>query len=132
MILIDKNRAKSHHLTLNEKSQYVQIGVQPYFLFVFQNESIPDYTIKFTAEDSSTLPDRYNEFRIVEDAGNVDLLNGYIHMTGNTSQWTYQIYEAAVPFSADTLDIQYTTQKILESGRVQLRGNDTTINNIYK
>ena len=132
MILITKNRSQAVHLTLNEKSQYVQIGVQPYFLFVFQNENDPNATIKFTAEDGSTLPDRYNEFRIVEDGGAIDLLDGVIWMTGNTSQWTYEVYEAPVPFSADTLDIQYTTGKILEKGRVQLNGNDIYINDIYK
>ena len=132
MILINKNTSQSVHLTLNEKSQYVQLGVQPYFLFVFTNQNNTDNVIKFTTEDSSTLPDRYNKFRIVEDGSSIDLLNGYIYMTGNTSQWSYEVYEASVPFSADTLDIQYTTGKILEKGRVQLIGNDTYINDIYK
>ena len=131
MILIDKNRTKIHHLTLNEKSEYYLLKVQPYFLFVFQSENDPNSTIKFTSEDTSDLPDRYNEFRIKESP-NVDLLNGEIYMTGNTSQWSYEVYESDTPFSADTLDIQYTTGKLLEKGRVQLSGNDTQINDIYK
>jgi len=131
MILIEKDTAKDIDLTLNEKSVYYNNNVQPYFLFIFQSETDPAATIKFTAEDTSTLPDRYNRFRITETPTS-DLLNGDIYMTGNTSQWTYEVYESGTQFSASTLDVSYTTGKIIEKGRVQLKGNDTNINDIYK
>ena len=131
MILIEKDTAKDIDLTLNEKSVYYNNNVQPYFLFIFQSETDPAATIKFTAEDTSTQPDRYNRFRIRETPTS-DLLNGRIYMTGNTSQWTYEVYESATQFSASTLDVSYTTGKIIEKGRVQLKGNDTNINDIYK
>lgn len=131
MIYIRKNNQNNVHLTLNEKSYFYRINVQPYFLFVLQNDGVLDQVKIFTAPDGSTIPDRYNKFSFTERQ-NENLLNGVIHLTGNTSQWNYEVYESDTPFSADTLSISATTGFILEKGRVFVDGNDNTINDIYK
>lgn len=131
MVLINKNSVNTIDLTLTEKSEYYILGVTPYFLFVLDNDGNSNQTKIFTREDDSNLVQRYNRF-VIEETTSEDLLNGKIYLTGNTSQWTYKVYESAVPFSADTLDVQYTTGKILEQGRLLLNGVDTNINDIYK
>lgn len=134
MIRLDKQRTNNVVLTLTEKSEYYLLNVPNYYLFVVENEGTQQ-SVKFTAEDLSDIPERYNYFRIQEFYNNTDpndLLDGKIYLTGNTSEWRYKVYESDTPFSADTLDIQYTTGKILEEGRLQVRGNDAKINDIYK
>lgn len=130
MITINKNTSNLVALTLTEKSQ---LTGTTFNLFVFTNES-SDLTKIFTAADTSTHKDRYNLFIIVESDTNAeDLLTGNIYMTGNTSQWSYEIYESATAFSSNTLSITATTGTILESGRVLMEGNqaNNTINEIY-
>ena len=129
MITIHKNTSNLVALTLTEKSQ---LTGTTFNLFVFTNES-SDLTKIFTVADTSTYKDRYNLFTIIESASTENLLVGEIYMTGNTSQWSYEIYESSTPFSAGTLAISATTGTILESGRVLLDGQETnnTINEIY-
>ena len=134
MIRLDKQKTNNVVLTLTEKSEYYLLNVPNYYLFVVENEGTQQ-SVKFTADDLSDIPERYNYFRIQEFYNNTnpnDLLDGKIYLTGNTSEWRYKVYESDTPFSADTLDIQYTTGKILEEGRLQVRGNDARINDIYK
>jgi hypothetical protein len=103
-----------------------------YNLFVFENEGRDEQKI-FTADDISPYKKRYNEFDIRESSSPEALLDGRIHLTGRTSQWSYKIYESDTPFSADTLSVSATTGTILEEGRVLVRGNegDTSINDVY-
>jgi hypothetical protein len=103
-----------------------------YNLFVFENEGKNQQKI-FTADDISPYKKRYNEFSIRESDAPEALLDGRIHLTGRTSQWSYKIYESDTPFSANTLAVSATTGTILEEGRVLVRGNegDTSINDVY-
>jgi hypothetical protein len=129
MITINKNTSNLVVLTLTEKSQLTE---PTYNLFVFTNQST-NVTKIFTASDMSIYKDRYNAFTIVESASTENLLIGEIYMTGDTSQWAYEVYESQYPYSAGTLAISATTGTILESGRVLLNGQETnnTINEIY-
>jgi len=129
MILINKNSSNTIITTLSEKSLLTGIT---YNLFVFVDEATGKEKI-FTQTDTSPYPNRYNQFLITESATTENLLSGVIHMTGNTSQHTYTIYESAIPFSSNTLSITATTGTILEIGRCQIRGleSDITINEIY-
>lgn len=138
MILINKNKTNRIALTLTEKSSLVGYDTSgnltgtTYNLFVFENEGKTQQKI-FTAPDISPYKERYNEFEIAEYSGGEDLLDGIIHLTGRTSQWTYKVYESNIPFSADTLDVIWTTREVIEEGRVLVRGNegDTSINDVY-
>lgn len=127
MIVINKNTINGVALTLKEKTK---ITGTPYFLFVFTNETSQQTKI-FTAVEESTHTDRYNYFSITEDE-NEDLLNGVVHLEGNTSQWTYEIYESVLEFT-DVADLVIGTKDLVESGRVQVNGTegDITINDIY-
>lgn len=129
MITINKNTSNILALTLSEKSL---LTGATYNLFVFTNQSNGIEKV-FTATDTSMYKQRYNQFQITESATTENLLSGLIHMTGNTGEWNYAIYESATPFSSNTLSITATTGTILEIGRVQLDGQegDNNINNIY-
>jgi len=129
MILINKQSYNTVALTLREKSL---LTGTTYNLFVFSSDSTGVEKV-FTVDDTSSYKDRYNLFTIREAAATEDLLNGRIHLTGNTSEWSYSVYESASPFSANTLSITATTGTILEIGRVQVKGieGDTNINEIY-
>jgi hypothetical protein len=138
MILINKESYNNVVLTLTEKSQLLgydnggNLTGTTYNLFVFENEGKNQQKI-FTADDISPYKERYNEFEIVESDAPEVLLDGRIHLTGRTSQWSYKIYESDTPFSADTLAVSATTGTIIEEGRVLVRGNegDTSINDVY-
>jgi hypothetical protein len=129
MITINKNSINKIALTLTEKSLLVGAS---YNLFVFENAETGDKKI-FTTSDTSFFKERYNEFEIIESATTENLLTGIVHMTGNTSQWNYSVYESPNPFSSNTLSITATTGTILETGRVLLNGieSDNTINSVY-
>jgi hypothetical protein len=129
MITINKNTSNLVALTLTEKSL---LTGDTYNLFVFTNQSTGVEKV-FTATDTSMYKQRYNQFEITESATTENLLSGLIHMTGNTSEWTYSVYESSTPFSSNTLSITATTGTILEIGRVQLNGQegDNNINQIY-
>lgn len=129
MILIEKNKTNQVALTLTENSS---LTGDTYYLFVFTNDGKNQEKI-FTAPDISPYKDRYNHFEIAEYSGGEDLLDGIIHLTGQTSQWTYKVYESNIPFSADTLDVIWTTRQVIEEGRVLVRGKEgnTSINNVY-
>jgi hypothetical protein len=124
MIVIEKNSYNLIALTLSEKSTVVN----PYYLFVFNNEANGMEKI-FTCPHI-TSNQRYQSFEILETPAE-NLLNGSIYLTGNSAQLTYKIYESEFPFSANTLSISATTGVILEKGRVQLNGIDNNINEIY-
>jgi hypothetical protein len=138
MILINKESYNNVVLTLTEKSQLLgydnggNLTGTTYNLFVFENEGKNQQKI-FTADDISPYKKRYNEFSIRESDAPEALLDGRIHLTGRTSQWSYKIYESDTPFSANTLAVSATTGTILEEGRVLVRGNegDTSINDVY-
>jgi hypothetical protein len=138
MILINKGSSNKVVLTLTEKSTLLGYDTSgnltgtTYNLFVFENDGKDQQKI-FTAEDVSPYKERYNEFRIIESSYPEDLLDGQIKLTGRTSQWNYKVYESDIPFSADTLSVIWTTRKVLEEGRVLVRGNDisTPINDVY-
>ena len=130
MITINKNTYNYVALTLTEKSLLSQPN---YNLFVFTNET-NDETKIFTTVDNSYYKDRYNFFTITEsDTQSEDLLNGVIYISGNTAQWKYEVYESDTAFSSDTLSITATTGRILEKGRVLIKGSqaNNTINQIY-
>jgi len=138
MILINKESYNNVVLTLTEKSQLLgydnggNLTGTTYNLFVFENEGRDEQKI-FTADDISPYKKRYNEFEIRESDNTETLLDGRIHLTGRTSQWSYKVYESDTAFSADTLAVSATTGTILEEGRVLVRGNegDTSINDVY-
>lgn len=124
MITILKNDTNKVALTLSEKSL---LTGTTYNLFVVVNDL--DGTEKiFTATNLSTYIQRSSIFDIIESNAAEDLLDGKIHLTGNTAQYTYTVYESAVPFSSNTLSISATTSTILETGRLFVDGDEITNN----
>lgn len=132
MILINKNASNDVILTLKEKSA---ITGDSYNLFVIEDKL--NHTEKiFTCPDLSNHKERYNHFYIRENFSfkdNENLLNGIIYLSGNTSQYTYKIYESDVPFSSDTLSVYYTNAIVLEQGILNTFGQEgqNTINSVY-
>jgi len=130
MIIINKGMLNKVALTLTEKSTLYPFTT--YNLFVLKNESNSQQYV-FTATDISNYKARFNLFNISENFLTEDALNGIISLSGNTSQWSYRIFESLTPYSANTLSISSTTGVVLERGRLILNGfeQNNTINQIY-
>ena len=130
MIVINKDSVNTIALTLLETSEFPT--QYTYNLFVFENAETGDEKI-FTTVKYTSNNQRYEKFYITESATTENLLTGVIHMTGNTSQWTYKVYESLTSFNANNLAVSATTGTIVEQGRVLLNGieSDNTINSVY-
>jgi hypothetical protein len=130
MIVINKNSINTVALTLLETSEFPT--QYTYNLFVFEDAESGQQKI-FTADKYTSNNQRYEKFYITESATTENLLTGVIHMTGNTSQWTYKVYESLTSFDANNLAVSATTGTIVEQGRVLLNGieSDNTINSVY-
>lgn len=108
MIYIAQNSSNKIVLTLTE----VTTVTNPSYLFVFTNEYNTTSTpILFTVADTSSYPERYNLFNLVEPT-DLSLVIG---------QYTYQIYEKSGPFTLP-LSIAQTTGVVIEEGRMVVSG----------
>jgi hypothetical protein len=109
MIYIAQNSSNKIVLTLTE----VTTVTNPSYLFVFTNEfdTNTGTQILFTAADTSSYPERYNLFNLVEPT-DLSLVVG---------QYTYQIYEKSGPFTTP-LSIAQTTGVVIEEGRMVVSG----------
>lgn len=108
MIYVAQNSSNKIVLTLTE----VTTVTNPSYLFVFTNEYNTTSTpILFTATDTSSYPERYNLFNLVEPT-DLNLVVG---------QYTYEIYEKSGPFTLP-LSIAQTTGVVIEEGRMVVSG----------
>ena len=110
MIQITKGTTNNVALTLTEKCTLTS----PYYLFVFQSDETRNL-YKFIAADTSTHPDRYNLFAIVETDSSPDPLDGEIELP-IVGFYKYKIYEQT---SSTNLDPALATG-IVEVGKVQV------------
>lgn len=124
MIIINKNSTNSLIFTLTEKSRLPS----PNYLFSFVNDSSGNEVL-FTSPDLSGYPRRYNSFDIIE-SGSTNPSIGIVELEFGFGK--YEVYESSSP----TLNISGTTGRIIENGKVFVRGwngtmNNNNINNIY-
>jgi hypothetical protein len=110
MIQITKGTTNNVALTLTEKCTLTS----PYYLFVFQSDETRNL-YKFIAADTSTHPDRYNLFAIVETDSSPDPLAGEIELP-IVGFYKYKIYEQT---SSTNLNPALATG-IVEVGKVQV------------
>jgi len=105
MLIITKNTTNYLTLTLSERTE-IENG---YFLFVLKSKFEKGETRVFNSINTSTHKKRYDRFSVVETTspdntdGEVNLFKG---------EWDYFVYES----ESQTLDIEETTGKILETG----------------
>lgn len=75
--------------TLTEK----QTLTSPYWLFELKFRGDNTTVKTFIASDTSSYPDRYNQFLVTEvDAGSELLTSGTVNLQ-NTGEWHYRIFE---------------------------------------
>jgi hypothetical protein len=110
MIQITKGTTNNVALTLTEKCTLTS----PYYLFVFQSDETRNL-YKFIAADTSTHPDRYNLFAIVETDSSPDPLAGEIELP-IVGFYKYKVYEQT---SSTNLNPALATG-IVEVGKVQV------------
>ena len=120
MITINKGTSNEVVLTLNEKLTISNAS----FVFVFTND-ITGTSVTFTADDTSTAIERYNQFTITENAVQ-DVYNGTISLD-NQGSWTYKVYETPTtsPIDLDDLGAE------LESGKVNVIGTSSVTYNQF-
>lgn len=129
MIYIKKNKINKITLTLSESSRLTN----PNYLFVLKNEFIQNPTIiNWMATDESNYTNRYNLFQLEESV--LGSTTGGINLPLNlvAGQYKYTIYESEI----ETLDIELTTKRIVETGRMivaeeRLEKITNNPNNIY-
>ena len=110
MIYINKGNTNTFALTLTESSTISN----PYYLFKFiweMDESLAP--LYWVGNDSSSYPDRYNLFTLVEGAGeDVEFKIG---------QYRYEVYESS------TSPADETGLDKIEEGRMVVNGTGNTI-----
>jgi hypothetical protein len=117
MIYLDKNSDNVIALTLQEQLPIIYSSTTPEYLFSFYND-----LTQFTATSiyNSVVDSwRYNKFNINISADTF-LNEGY---------YTYDIY--AQQNGDGNLDPTYSGSTFLQTGKMFIRGNNNTINNIY-
>jgi len=120
MITINKGQANEVVLTLNEKLTISNAS----FVFVFTND-ITGASVTFTADDTSTAIERYNQFTITESSSQ-DVYNGTITLV-NQGNWTYKVYETPTASPIDLSDLGAE----LESGKVNVIGTASVTHNQF-
>ena len=103
MILLTKGNSDVLTLTLSEK---VTLS-NPYYLFVFRNQSSNEYVrfIKNSASDESAYPERSNQFTITTNTHFLNATNGF---------WTYKVYEQASAVNTDETGLTLIEQGIMK------------------
>ncbi len=122
MLIINKNSNNTLTLTLREKATLTT----PYYLFVFNND-ITNQSVTFTANDLSYYTQRYNQFLVTETSGTNNYSSGVITLSP-TGFWSYKIYEMS---DGTNLNVSNVTS-LVEEGKVEVKGTDTTYNKYVK
>lgn len=121
-IVINSLSANTVVLTLTEKTNVVS----PTYLFSFENQTTKDQK-NFIAADTSTYPERYNQFTITEvAAGSENLLTGSVSLKPE-GFWNYTIYAQ----SSTTNLIPASATEVVERGIVRVIGSDVQTYNAY-
>lgn len=126
MIYINKGATNSIVLTLSESSKLTN----PYYIFEFQNEyNLEAQPILYFTPDLSNHIDRYNLFRIEENALGATTSASDAPLSLVTGQYIYKVYESA------TSSLSLTNTFLVEEGRMVVSGNsdniETIVNDIY-
>lgn len=131
MIYLEQNKVNRVVLTLFERSEYLNSD----YLFVFKPKfGNFDKEIYFTTQDLSTTPSRFNLFNIELNELSGSTSGGTeVALAMPAGQYTYEVYESNL--TGSTLNIEDTTGRIIEQGRLTVEGilqnNNTIQNNIY-
>jgi hypothetical protein len=128
MIILKKSETNIIALTLTEKSELIN----PYWVIEFKPDLIAAPPTVVVAPDDSPFPRRWNRLTLIDTTvtGGPDPYAGEIDLAGGWG--TYKVYESMIP----TIDIQQTTEKVLEEGKYWVEWTDLPfynddINNIY-
>jgi len=128
MIIINKNSINKVALILND----VLSASTNYYLFKLTSKQNANDIYLFQAEDVSSWNTR-NIFQITE-SGTTDTINATIHLTGDTSDYVYQVYSLPIPLTNPSqIAVSATTGVIYNEGILRVIGieSDITINDIY-
>jgi len=128
MIIIHKNTTNKVGLILND----VLSASTNYYLFKLTSKQDADDIYLFQAEDVSSWNTR-NIFEITE-SGTTNTINATVHLTGNTSDYIYQVYSLPVQLTNPSqIALSATTGVIYNEGILRVIGTeeDITINDIY-
>lgn len=119
MIKITKGQSNIVVVTLKEAIIASNI-VSPYYLFAIKNDQ--SKTVYYCiCQDSSSYPDRYSKFTIIETDG-ANPVNGEITLS-IAGFYSYSIYEQSSSTNIDPALCDNTTA--IEIGKVQVIGTDT-------
>jgi len=128
MILLSKNTTNIVALTLTEKSQLAS----PYWIIEFKPDLLDAPAHIVVAPDDSPFPRRWNRLTLIDTdvTGGPDPFVGEIDLP--TGWGTYRVYESMIP----TVDIQQTTERIIEEGKYYVEEfpipfNTNQITNVY-
>jgi hypothetical protein len=132
MIYIDKNSTNNIYLSLSESTDDIN------FLFGFNYDGyITPSPIYFSAPDTSSYTNRYNQFVLV-DSDITGTFTSTQSTTGFTSsvnlkngQYTYTVYASGSTIDVYNLAGVTSSNNIIEIGRMVVNGIDTTIDEIY-
>jgi hypothetical protein len=122
-IKITRNTTNTVVLTLTEK---VTISAPYYFLFSFTSQDTNN-TKNFIASDTSSYPDRYNQFSVQEvNSGSENLTSGIVNLQP-AGFWNYKIYAQS---SSSNL-VPASANELVEEGIVRVIDNDVLSFNEY-
>jgi hypothetical protein len=128
MIIINKDSINKIGLILND----VLSASTNYYLFKLTSKQNANDIYLFQGEDVSTWDTR-NIFQITE-SGTTDTINATVHLTGDTSDYIYQVYSLPVQLTNPSqIALSATTGVIYNEGILRVIGNeeDININDIY-
>lgn len=128
MIIIHKNTTNKVGLILND----VLSASTNYYLFKLTSKQNANDIYLFQAENVSSWNTR-NIFEITE-SGTTNTINATVHLTGDTSDYIYQVYSLPVQLTNPSqIALSATTGVIYNEGILRVIGNeeDITINDIY-
>lgn len=124
MIVLYKGQVNPIVLTLNESSRLTN----PFYLFEIIADFEPERNKQyFTGVDLSTNVCRYNLFNVEVTINGLIIGGSDPTLEMKQGQYTYNVYESETA----TLDINATTGRILETGRLMVidLSTNTTLNN---
>jgi len=123
MIYLEQNTINPVILRLTSNS-YLN---SPNYLFEFKNDMSPNDKVYFIGIDLSSFKCAYNNFNItLTGTSSINLSAATINL--RTGSYTYKVYESVTP----TLDVNNTTGRIIDTGKVYVEGDDVDVSDVYK
>lgn len=105
------------YLTLSEDITDIDNNL----IFEFRNTG---KIVRFTAEDTSNYPERYNKFDIIVNSGDTNILQGSIELD-ISGLWDYKIYEYNGDIDEDVInDSDYSKLRAVEVGKMRFNNRE--------